>query len=797
MQVSGQEFSTDLIERIQAAAASDGMTRGRLARLTCEWLNWRHHDGRLKEMNCRAALAKLHQRGVIQLPEPKPIRFGSEKRVEKVDWPTIKASLPELGKLEVVPVKDKALSRVWRQMMKEHHSLGDGPLCGAQMRYLVRNREGWLAGLSFSAAAWRLTVRDEWIGWDDAARSQGLSKIVCNSRFLILPSVQVKHLASHILGLVLQRLPWDWQMRYGEEPVLVETFVDPRRWTGTCYRAANFIELGFTEGRGRQDRKNEFAAGQKKVLVYALREDWQAVLCGGREPVNPHAAKTGLNPPVLDWAREEFGGCELGDSRLTERLKIIARDFFAQPTANLPQACGSRAKTKAAYRFFDHEATSLKAILEPHYAATKRRIGREAVVLAVQDTSTINYAAGDTETEGLGPIAKRADGAQGLILHSTLAFSVSGVPLGLLDTQCWARDPEQLGKKFRKKREKLPIEEKESFKWLKSYRAVSDVQYRCPDVMLVSVGDREADFYELFAEADKKPDGPHLLVRAAHDRRVQNEESYLWEVLENQPLAGTQVLQVPRTKNGPKRKAHLEVRFAKISLGVPRDKRRAKGGKELKDIEVWAVLAQEKNGSGKDQLEWLLLTTLPVENFEEAVEKLNWYTKRWGIEVYHKVLKSGCRIEDRQLCTAERLETCLAIDMVVAWRVYYISQLGREMPNASCEICFSEAEWKVLSFYPTKETTLPSKPPTLREAIRLAASLGGFLGRKCDGEPGTETLWRGLQRLGDIAGLYDFLSSNPRLFGAPFQVIMSEYIKSNPALVHTPRLRMFRKGNYG
>jgi hypothetical protein len=689
------------------------------------------------------------------------MQFGPGKEAEKVVWPSVKASLSELGALEVIPVnKNKDLSRVWRQMMKEHHPLGDGPLVGAQMRYLVRGCDGWLAGLSFSAAAWRLKVRDEWIGWDEAARFQGLSKIVCNSRFLILPSVNVEHLASHVLGLVLKSLPLDWPKHYGEEPVLVETFVDPSRWKGTCYRAANFTELGLTEGRGRQDRKNQYSLEPKQVLVYALRKDWQTILCDGREPVKPQSES------MVDWAHKEFGSCELGDRRLTQRLQILARDFFGQPTANLPQACGSRAKTKAAYRFLDHEATSLETILQSHYVATEHRIEREAVVLAVQDTSTLNY--GFRDTEGLGPIGTRTDGAQGLILHSTLAFNLSGTPLGLLDAQSWARDPREFGREHRKKREKLPIEAKESFKWLKSYRAVADVQARCPNVMLVSVGDREADIYELFDEAlNKNPNGPKLLVRAQHDRQVQNQESYLWGMLESQPLAGTQVLQVPRAKNRPEREAQLEVRFAKISLKAPFDRRKAKGEKELKDIEVWAVLAQEKNGSGKEQLEWLLLTTLPVENFDQASEKLSWYAKRWGIEVYFKTLKSGCRIEDRQLATAGRLETCLAIDMVVAWRVYHIAQLGREMPNASCEICFSEAEWKVLSFYPNKETVVPSKPPTLREAIRLTASLGGFLGRKCDGEPGNETLWRGLQRLGDFAGLYDYLNSNPSLFGAP------------------------------
>lgn len=780
MRVSGKDFSEETIGQIREAATREGMTRGRLARMVCGWLNWRHYDGRLKEIGCRVALSKLDRLGVISLPEAKPTNFSATKEIEKIDWPAIKASsVAELKDLEVVLVNgDKSLLRVWRQMMREHHQLGDGPLVGGQVRYLIRCSAGWLAGLSFSASAWRLKDRDEWIGWDDAARERGLSKIVCNSRFLILPTVQVKHLASQILGLVLKRLASDWHRQYGEEPVLVETFVDRSRFKGTSYLAANFTDIGLTQGRGRQDRHGQGKLERKLILVYPLRPDWQTILCEGRKPYSAIVA----NSRVIDWVDEEFGRCELGDSRLTGRLKIMARDFSAQPMANLPQACGSRAKTKAAYRFMDNEKTSLESILQSHYLATQGRIAKEAVVLAVQDTTSVNYT-GLEEADGLGPIGSEVDGAQGLILHDTMAFNLNGTPLGLVKAQCWARDPLEFGRELRKKREKLPIEAKESMKWLTSYRAVADVQARYPNVMLVSMGDREADIYELFDEAvNKNPNGPKLLVRAQHNRRVQNEASHLWELLESQPLAGTQVLQVPRTKNRPKREAHLEVRFAKVTLSVPQDKRRAKGGGELEDIQVWAVLAQEKNGSGKEALEWLLLTTLPVETFEQATEKLVWYTKRWGIEVYHKTIKSGCRIEKRQLFTADRLETCLAIDLVVAWRIYQMAQLGREVPNVSCEVCFDEYEWKALSVYTSKQAP-PSEPPTLREAIRMTANLGGFLGRKCDGEPGTETLWRGVQRLCDISGVYEVVSSNPALLAVP--------------PVAGPRLRSFRKGKYG
>lgn len=776
MKVSGQEFTEEIVARIRATVAStEDITRGRLSRMVCEWLGWRHQDGRLKEMNCRAALVKLNQRNVIELPKAVAVDFRGSKEVEEIAWPKLEASLSELSEVELILVdgKDKALSRLWRQMMRAHHPLGEGPLCGAQLRYLVRSSAGWLGGLSFSAAAWRLKARDEWIGWDDGARSRGLSKIVGNSRFLILPTVEVPNLASHVLGMTLRRLPVDWRSRYHEESVLVETFVDPSQYEGTCYRAANWTNLGLTKGRGRQDRRSRAKLEPKQILVYPLRVDWQEILCEGRAPSPVLSPISVAAPRVVDWADEEFGGCALGDSRLTERLTIMARDFYAQPTVNLPQACGSRAKTKAAYRFLDHEETSMEKVLQPHYLATESRIRRESVVLAVQDTSSVNYS-GLVETEGLGPIGTTVDGAQGLILHSTLTFNVAGTPLGLIDAQCWRRDPAEFGKK----KSKLRIEEKESNKWLKSYRAAADVQARCPGSMVVSVGDREADIYELFYEATvEHPKGPKLLVRAAKDRHVQGEHTHLWETLEQQPLAGEQVLQVPRSGNKKRqtREAHMEIRYAQVTLRAPQGKK-DKDGRKLSDITVFAVLAQEKHSAVVGEaLEWLLLTTLPVENLEQSEEKLAWYSKRWGIEVFHRIIKSGCRIEDRQLCHASRLETCLAIDMVVAWRIYHMTQLAREAPDASCEECFSADEWKSVEVYTSrrqglslKDAVVPTEPPPLRKIIRLVAGLGGFLGRKCDGEPGTQTIWRGLQRLSDLAAMYgDLTTGSTAPLGVP------------------------------
>ena len=763
MNVCGQEFDEKIITQIREAVSTPEMTRFRLARKVCESLNWRHPDGRLKEMNCRKALLKLKERKVIELPEAHPTSFRREKNASETEWVSFKGSLSEVGELELLLVdgRDKALSKLWWEMMQIHHPLGGGPLCGAQLRYLVRSKAGWLGGVSFSAAAWRVTARDKWIGWDESTRYRNLSKIVNNSRFLILPTVQVKNLASRVLALVLKRLPQDWQNKYDEEPLLVETFVDSSKNRGTCYQAANWIDVGLTQGRGRQDRSLKSNLTRKHIFIYPLRDDSRMLLCD-YSPIKP--AGDADRTRQTDWVEEEFGKCKLGDARLLERLKIMARDFYAKPTVNIPQACGSRAKTKAAYRFLDNEDTSLKTLLAAHYDSTEQRVAREAVVLAVQDTCELDYTT-LRQTEGLGPIGNYENGAQGLLLHSTLTFNLAGTPLGLIDAQCWHRQPAD----SRRNHKELDIEDKESRKWLESYRTAAKLQERNPGTMLVSIGDREADIYEFFHEASvQNPDGPKVLIRSKSNRRVQGEHALLRNTLEQQTLAGVQLLAVPRKKDEVAREAHMEVRIARVTLRAPKnlpkatkDKRANSEGK-LPNIVVWAILAQEKisSAAGVKPLDWLLLTTMPVENFDQAAEKLLWYSKRWGIEVFHRTIKSGCRIEDRQLCNSERLETCLAIDLVVAWRIYHMTQLSRENPNSSCEACFSEEEWKSLKVYATGNVSISPEPPPLRDAIRLVAALGGFLGRKCDGEPGTQTIWRGLQRLSDLVAMYKITVGN-------------------------------------
>lgn len=742
MQVCGVEIGEADLEWLQArSAAEDRPSRSRVVRELCYLRGILDRRGRPREISARIALTRLERSGALLLPAPRgrvgrlsvPAPHGPPENLYR----GTASSCGRLRNIEVIPVTSRQRQEHadWVQLMESSHYLGAGPLCGAQIRYLIRCSEGLLGALAFSACAWWVAARDRWIGWSEKARTRNLQLVIANSRFLLVP--QVPNLASHVLSRCLDRLPADWQDQYGYKPLLVESFVDPERFDGTCYRAAGWTHVGATAGRGRQDRHHKAEHGPKDIYVFAL---------------DPQAREKLQVEPVLelrtdgDWTEIEFAAARLPDERLNKRLCSIARDFFARPTANIPQACASRAKTKALYRFCANDGVTMEVILEPHFEATLSRAATEKLVLAVQDTTSLNYTT-HPATKDLGPIGSfGAQATLGLHVHSTLLVNPAGTPLGLLDVQCWARDPNSELKA--EDRASLPITEKESNKWLKSFEATTRAQRRLGDTKLVNVGDREADIFELFVEAQREG-APGLLVRAVHKRVLQTSEphpQYLWEYINDLKCMGTLPLVVPRSGSRPRRETTLEIRFAEVSVRPPGD-----ASRRIRPVKLWAISAREANPPAQGApIQWLLLTSLPVTSLEEAAEKIAWYTLRWQIEVFHRTLKSGCRIENRQLASAHSLRACIAVDLVVAWRIFYLAKLGREVPDVPCTIFFEEHEWQALVCFVSQTAKPPDSPPSLREAMRMVAGLGGFLGRKSD-NPGTQTLWLGLQRLDDIA----------------------------------------------
>jgi hypothetical protein len=442
------------------------------------------------------------------------------------------------------------------------------------------------------------------------------------------------------------------------------------------------------------------------------------------------------------WASREFSGAVFPDKRLVKRLIKIASHFAQTPSGSVPKASGSWKDAKGAYRFFDNEGVSVQAILQPHQEQTAQRAAAHKTVLVVQDTTGLNFQ-GHPATTGLGLVGAGRHGALGMWLHSSLAFTPEGAALGVGAVDWWVRDPKDFGKAAQ--RHRRPIEEKESYRWLKSYQATVKWAQENPGTRFVNISDREGDLYDLFALGAQHPEAG-ILVRARHERKDRSGASFTELMAREQP-AGTMAVEVPRKPGQPARSAKLAVKYIAMTLKAPQRSRSPKN-----PVCLWIVEAQERltPGSRQKPLFWRLVTNVPVTDFNSAVEKIQWYGQRWSIEEFHRILKSGCGVEDRQLETVERLSKIIMVDVLVAWRVLALTRMARRPKSMPARECFGQDELAVLKQLQLKKGKVVSPEVTVREVVRLVAQLGGFLARKGDGEPGSMTLWRGLEQLSQL-----------------------------------------------
>jgi hypothetical protein len=445
------------------------------------------------------------------------------------------------------------------------------------------------------------------------------------------------------------------------------------------------------------------------------------------------------------WAEEEFAAADLGDARRTKRLIALADTFARRPSASLPHAAQDPAMLKAAYRFFDTDAIEPDAILASHCTATQDRCASVPLVLAVQDTSELDWSQ-HPATTGLGPIHTKTH--VGLLMHTTLAITPEAVPLGILQQYVWARDPATFG--VLPDQHTRAFEDKESYRWVRGLTAINAARDACPTTQFVLVADAEADSYDLMvAERRASVD---LLLRAGQDRRLEHPEATrLWKALPRQTRAGKRVVHIPARDGKPARTAEVTIWFQNVTIRPP--KHRAK--EKLASVTVAAVWAIEQQPpADMEALEWLLLSSSVIDTAKQALTVLDWYCRRWGIELWHKTLKSGCAIETRQLETADRLRRCLAVFSVIAWRVMFTTMLARAVPDVACTAVLDEAEWQALYCHIHRTITLPRQPPRLHDAVGWIAQLGGFQGRKGDGEPGITVMWKGFQHLADLTSMY-------------------------------------------
>lgn len=437
---------------------------------------------------------------------------------------------------------------------------------------------------------------------------------------------------------------------------------------------------------------------------------------------------------------------QFGDLRLDKRLDQLTEELSAIPASNLPQALTNWASLKGGYRFVNNENVTHEGIIELERQATAQRIEADSgeLVLAVQDTTAFNFAK-RAAMEGLGVLDDNR--TPGFFAHSTLAVSEQGVPLGILGQQVWSRPPNH--NRVRNAHQTKPITEKESFKWLASLHHLPTLAKR-----IVTVGDREADVYELFQESHNRE--VDFVVRAARNRRLEDAPLLRNQLGEISP-AVQYTLTVQRQRNQAERQATVELRYTTVTLLPPKNRFKRIEVIPLEPLTVQVVEVREIDPPAdvNGPVHWILLTSLPVAQLDDAYRIVCFYTYRWLVERFHYVLKSGgCQFENSQLRTVEALHRLLGICSRVAWRLLWLTYQARQTPDAPCTVALSETEWQALTAFVTQSRTPASAPPSLNQAVRAIAQLGGFIGRKSDGNPGVKTLWRGWQRLQDIVATW-------------------------------------------
>lgn len=475
---------------------------------------------------------------------------------------------------------------------------------------------------------------------------------------------------------------------------------------------------------------------------------------------------------MAPWVMEEMKNVDLKDKRLNDRLSEILSQLGARPTASIPEACTGWAETAAAYRFFDNDKVDFEKVLQPHIEATRGRMANERIVIVVQDTTEVDLTRPEQQVTGAGRLD--AGTRWGAFLHPLHAFTPDGTPLGTVHATVWCREdkPLQPDSERSAARKNVPIEEKESQRWIDTLRKAREEAREIPDTCIVAVADSEADIYELLVEAQAEPRDVEWIVRGCWNRTLQkstgkpaeNGESAdqaahsLRDQVLSQKVLFTHTINVRgrkakvncehrgRRQSRESRKATVEVRAARVTLRA-----RWRADRKLPPVSVNVVLVSEINPPANEPaVEWILLTNLPIEDVEQVRTVVQYYCVRWMIEVFFRTLKSGCRVESRLFEHIDRLLPCVAVYLIITWRTLYVCRLGREFPDISCEAIFEPAEWKSV-YRVVRRKSPPSQPPTLREMVRMVAQLGGYVNRKRKDEPGPQTVWRGLQRVHDIA----------------------------------------------
>lgn len=451
------------------------------------------------------------------------------------------------------------------------------------------------------------------------------------------------------------------------------------------------------------------------------------------------------------WLAQELKESKLKDARLNKRFLRLCESLYAGIGESIPYACQDWANTKAAYRFFSNNRVNEEEILSGHFLSTKERVANaQGNILILHDTTEFKYQHDDPREIGLLtelPKKRNLFGklmritTHGVLMHSSLAVTTAGLPLGLTAIKFFTR------KKFVGVNElkrhinatRIPIDKKESIRWLDNLRQATtliDDPNRC-----IHIGDRESDIYELFCEAQKA--NTHFLVRTCVNRLAGNGRHTVADEMSQIRTKGLHRIEV-RDSKGNISQTKLEIKYKSVMVLPPIGK-----SNRYPRLQLTVIYAEEKKKpKNRERIVWKLLTDLSVTSLKEAVEKLNWYAMRWKIELFHKILKSGCKAESSKLRTANRITNLIAVFCILSWRIFWMTMLNRTLPNAASALALTETEIKLLDKLISNKGT--KKKKKLSDYLVGIAKLGGYLARRSDSPPGNIVMWRGITRLIDI-----------------------------------------------
>ena len=450
---------------------------------------------------------------------------------------------------------------------------------------------------------------------------------------------------------------------------------------------------------------------------------------------------------IPSWVTEEFKYLVLPDKRLETRAQIMLSDQYAFPEKTIYSSAHDEAAAKGAYRFQKNPTISEELLLQAHYDCVLERAGRHSIVLGVHDTTTLNFSS-QSQKEDTGTL--QTEESRVFLLHPLVLFSPDKLCLGVIDTNLWSRDPQEFGKS--KDRSNRPIEEKESYRWLLSYRQLAETQSRLKNTEMVSVSDAESDIYDLFVEAQSHSQGPTLLVRASHNRSLEEDVQKLWPYMESHRSSFEIELEIPRKAKQPARTSQARVTYAPVTLKAPSQK-------QGDSVELYAVYVRELDPpEGVEAVSWMLLTTRRIRKPKQGLMLIKWYAARWSIEIFFKTLKTSCRILKDQTQKIGRFPITLAFKLILTWRIMYLTHLGRECPEISSQEAFEEAEWRALWCYCHKTPHSPYAPPSLQEATKMLARLGGYKQWKKNQVPEPQTLAKGLSILTAITDMWRIMN---------------------------------------